>query len=114
MNIKSDNSVCIIGLGFVGLTLAVVMANKGFKVYGVEKNKSILNSLKKKQAHFYEPGLKENLKKIIKKKNFLFFNKIPIIKSISTYIITVGTPLDSKKKLLHILFLKQLTRFQVF
>lgn len=99
MSIKSDKSVCIIGLGFVGLTLAVVMANKGFKVYGVEKNKSIVNSLKKKQAHFYEPGLKENLKKIIKKKNFLFFNKIPIIKSISTYIITVGTPLNSKKKI---------------
>ena len=100
MNIKSDSSICIIGLGFVGLTLAVVMANKGFKIYGVEKNKSILNNLKKKQAHFYEPGLKENLKKIIRKKNFLLFNKIPKNKNISTYIITVGTPLNSKKKII--------------
>lgn len=46
------NSVCIVGLGFVGLTLAMVMANKGYKVYGVEKNKLILNNLKKKRDIF--------------------------------------------------------------
>ena len=41
MNIKKNNSACIIGLGFVGLTLSIVMANRGFKIYGVEKNKLI-------------------------------------------------------------------------
>ena len=41
MNINKNRSICIIGLGFVGLTLATVMANGGFKIYGVEKNKFI-------------------------------------------------------------------------
>ena len=39
---KNKGSVCIIGLGFVGLTLSTVMANRGFRVYGVEKNSTKL------------------------------------------------------------------------
>ena len=98
MKIKKNKSVCIIGLGFVGLTLSMVMANRGFKVYGVEKNKLILSNLKKKKGHFYEPGMKENLKKIINNKKFSFFRKIPKNKNIDTYIVTVGTPLNKRKK----------------
>lgn len=100
MNIKKNNSACIIGLGFVGLTLSIVMANRGFKIYGVEKNKLILKNLQNKQGHFYEPGLKQNLKKIITNKKFYFFKKIPKNKNISTYIITVGTPLNAQKKII--------------
>ncbi len=100
MNIKKNNFTCIIGLGFVGLTLAITMANRGFKILGVEKNKLILKNLKNKQAHFYEPRLKQNLKKIIINKKFSFFDKIPKNKNISTYIITVGTPLNAQKKII--------------
>ena len=32
---KNPSSICIIGLGFVGLTLSAVMAKKGFRVYGI-------------------------------------------------------------------------------
>ena len=48
MRKNTKNNVCIIGLGFVGLTLAVSMATKGFRVYGIEKNKKILNKIKKR------------------------------------------------------------------
>ena len=34
--------IFIIGLGFVGLTLTITMANRGFKIIGVEKNKLII------------------------------------------------------------------------
>ena len=100
MNINKNRSICIIGLGFVGLTLATVMANEGFKIYGVEKNKFILKKLKNKKGHFYEPGLNQNLRKNLKNKKFSFINKIPKNKNISTYIITVGTPLNSQKKVI--------------
>jgi len=96
---KNPSSICIIGLGFVGLTLSAVMAKKGFRVYGVEKKKNILNNLKLKKGHFYEPGLDEDLKKIIKNKKFSFHSEIPIKKDINTYIITVGTPLNARKKI---------------
>ena len=36
---KLDKDICIVGLGFVGLTLAIKMAEKNFNVFGIEKNK---------------------------------------------------------------------------
>ena len=41
------NNVCVIGLGYVGLTLAVKLAEKNFNVIGIEKNIGILNKIKK-------------------------------------------------------------------
>ena len=77
MNTNSKkNSVCVIGLGFVGLTLAAIMSEVGFRVHGIEKKKFIIDKLKKKQSHFYEPKLNELLIKIVKKKNFYFLKKI--------------------------------------
>ena len=45
INLKnfSDRRVCILGLGYVGVTLAVAMADVGFKVLGVEINDSVLD-----------------------------------------------------------------------
>jgi GDP-mannose 6-dehydrogenase len=41
---KNQKNICIIGLGFVGLTVALSFAKKGFNIVGVEKNKSIIKS----------------------------------------------------------------------
>jgi UDP-N-acetyl-D-mannosaminuronic acid dehydrogenase len=40
-----DNSVCILGLGYVGLTLGVAMADAGFHVLGVEIRDVVLDKL---------------------------------------------------------------------
>ena len=59
-------NVCVVGLGFVGLTLSLALAQKGFKVFGIEKNKNLLDNLKKSKPNFYEPNLKAILKKSVK------------------------------------------------
>ena len=41
-----DKQICIVGLGYVGLTLAVSLAYSGLKVFGVEVNEEILESFK--------------------------------------------------------------------
>ena len=56
----------ILGLGYVGLTLAVALARKGLSVEGIEINQEIINKLDKGEAHFYEPGLENFLKEVIK------------------------------------------------
>ncbi len=38
--------ICILGMGYVGLTLSVVMADVGFEVLGVEVNPRVLNKLR--------------------------------------------------------------------
>ena len=100
MQNKSNKfSVSIIGLGFVGLTLAAVMSQAGFRVHGIEKKKIIIEKLKKKISHFYEPNLDKVISKIIKKKKFTFSNKFTTFNS-KIYIITVGTPLNNKKQII--------------
>jgi len=99
MSFNKNNSVCVIGLGYVGLTLSIAMSNRRFKVFGVEKKTKILKNLKKKKSHFYEPGLNNYLKKNLRNKTFSLSKRIPNEKNISTYVITVGTPLNPKKKI---------------
>jgi UDP-N-acetyl-D-mannosaminuronic acid dehydrogenase len=53
--------VGIVGLGYVGLTLAVVLARKGFTVWGVDASPRVLASLRAKRPHLFEPGVEEGL-----------------------------------------------------
>lgn len=92
--------ICVIGMGFVGLTLALTLAKKGFLVIGIDKSKKIIKWLKSGKAHFYEPGINQLLKKNLLKKKIFFFTKIKKNKNVKTYIITVGTPIDRNKKII--------------
>lgn len=88
-----DNSVCILGLGYVGLTLAVAMADAGFHVLGVEIRDTVLDKLKDGIPHFHEPGLEEKLRRAIRSGHFRFAKNITKDFKGTVFIITVGTPL---------------------
>jgi len=94
----TDRYVCILGLGYVGLTLAVSMADIGFKVLGVEIRDDVLALLNNGQAHFHEPGLQERLRRVIHSGNLICVKTIPDNISCTVFIITVGTPLNSSGK----------------
>ena len=94
-DLVSDHQVCIVGLGYVGLTLAVSMADAGFDVIGVEKREDVVEDLKKGKPHFYEPGLPDRLIRTVRSSALVVTNKIPANCRATVYIITVGTPLDS-------------------
>lgn len=87
------NTVVIIGLGYVGLTLAAHMARSGFKVHGVEIRDEVLEPLKNGKAFFLEPGLDALLEKVITEGLFTFSRDIPASDENRIFIITVGTPL---------------------
>ena len=89
----TDKTVCIIGLGYVGLTLAVTMAECGFKVMGIEKRKDVVDDLIKGKPHFYEPKLEQVLSQVISNGQLSVHNTIPAGSNADVYIITVGTPL---------------------
>jgi len=93
-----DQKVCIIGLGYVGLTLALSMAEVGFVVQGVEVRDEVIDSLNSYRAHFYEPGMNERIFRVIKNKRLLYSKEIPSNFNASVYVITVGTPLNEDKK----------------
>ena len=72
-------NVCVIGLGFVGLTLALALAKRNFKVIGIEKNNNLLNNLKRGRPNFFEPDLENQLKKILRIKNFQFLLRYQVL-----------------------------------
>jgi UDP-N-acetyl-D-mannosaminuronic acid dehydrogenase len=55
-------SVGVVGLGYVGLTLAVTLARKGFTVHGVDTSPAVLDALGKGRPHLFEPGLEEGIR----------------------------------------------------
>ncbi|MFX1394600.1 MAG: nucleotide sugar dehydrogenase [Promethearchaeota archaeon] len=104
---KSDamhQNVCIIGMGFVGLTLAVSLADIGFKVLGVDNNEDVLDVILSGDPHFHEKNLDYLLKRNLNKN--LFVSKEITSDDNDIYVISVGTPvgenneanLDSVKK----------------
>ncbi len=94
MEIKN---ICVIGMGFIGTTLAAVLAEAGFEVYGIEKDKEKLERLKQAKPHFHENGLPEVLADQLGK-NLFIFDKIPADKKIDAFIIAVATPVDNDTK----------------
>lgn len=52
-------SVGVIGLGYVGLTLAVSFARKGVTVHGVDSSPRVLEALAHRRSHLFEPGVDE-------------------------------------------------------
>lgn len=51
------NKVCVVGLGYVGLPTASLLASKGFKVHGVDANLKVVETISRGDIHIYEPEL---------------------------------------------------------
>jgi len=91
-----EKKICVIGMGYVGLTLALTFSDIGFKVIGIEKREKVIEKLKQGKSHFYEKGLGEILQRELGK-GFDF--KTSIEEPLSDiYIVAVGTPIDNDKK----------------
>jgi len=49
--------VCVVGLGYVGLPTASLLANRGFEVCGVDVDPHIVETINRGAIHIYEPDL---------------------------------------------------------
>ncbi|MDG2287374.1 MAG: nucleotide sugar dehydrogenase, partial [Candidatus Marinimicrobia bacterium] len=81
--------ICVIGLGYIGLPTAALLANKGFKVEGVDIKESIIETINNGDIHIVEPGLDKYVKKAIDDKN-LHASFTP--SNADIFIIAVPTP----------------------
>ncbi len=91
------NEIGIVGLGYVGLTLGLTLADLGFKVRAFDTNKTVLEALRKKKALFYEDGLEELMADQIGK-NFSLVTDFEDKNKCDIYFVAVGTPLDNEMK----------------
>jgi UDPglucose 6-dehydrogenase len=69
-----DNSLAVIGAGYVGLVTAACFASFGYDVYVIEKDAKKLASLKQAKIPIYEPGLTEMVEEALSAKRLHFFS----------------------------------------
>jgi UDP-N-acetyl-D-mannosaminuronic acid dehydrogenase len=86
-------TVAVIGTGRVGLPMSLVLADEGYKVYGIDKDLSLINLLHKAQMPFIEEGGEKLLQKHLGK-NFFPTTSSKVISDVETIVLTLGTPID--------------------
>jgi len=86
--------VNVVGLGYIGLPTALMLASHGVKVIGTDYNESLVSSLNCGKVTFEENGLQELFDKALSG-GIVFSNEYQVT---DTYIISVPTPYDKKFK----------------
>ncbi|PWF81054.1 UDP-N-acetyl-D-mannosamine dehydrogenase [Kocuria rosea] len=81
--------IVVVGLGYIGLPTAVVLANNGFQVRGVDINTSNVNRINRGEIPFVEPGLEDQLAQVVADGNLTATTETP---RGDAYIIAVPTP----------------------
>lgn len=89
INMESKYKVGVVGIGRVGLPLALSLENKGCRTLGFDINQETISCVNKKKMPFSEIGYDE----LIKKLKFEATSDFKRLKDVDNIIITVGTPL---------------------
>jgi UDPglucose 6-dehydrogenase len=85
--------ITVIGLGYLGATHAVAMAELGHQVIGVEPNQERLEALAEGKLPFHEPGLDKALIDVIEKNRIVFkADHDEESKDAELHFLCVGTP----------------------
>ena len=84
-------NICVLGLGYIGLPTSALLANKGYKVYGVDIVKSTVDTINCGKIHIVEPELDTFVKSAVNSGN-LVASLTPSKADI--FIIAVPTPFN--------------------
>jgi len=87
---SEPSTACILGLGYIGLPTAALMASRGWKVFGVDVNADVVKTVASGRAHIAEPDLDGLVQKMV-----LEGRLIPKTEPLpaDVFIITVPTPI---------------------
>ncbi|MCL6087387.1 MAG: nucleotide sugar dehydrogenase [Actinobacteria bacterium] len=88
-------TICILGMGYIGLPTACMMANNGYEVLGIDINDGIVNNLSSGKLHIEEPDLEEVFLKAFKEGKLKVSKKV---EKSDVYIIAVPTPVKEDDK----------------
>ena len=88
-------NVCVVGLGYIGLPTAMLIANSGFKVYGMDPVERVVETVNRGEIHIVEPGLAAYVKKAVSSGN-LHADVKP--HEADVFILAVPTPFKGDKE----------------
>jgi UDP-N-acetyl-D-mannosaminuronic acid dehydrogenase len=88
-------SVCVIGMGYIGLPTCAIFASRGFDVTGVDVNEAVVEKVNRGEIHIVEPDLDGLIQKVVATGR-LKASTSP--QSADAYVIAVPTPLGDGRK----------------
>ncbi len=87
--------IAVVGLGYVGLPLAVNFAKKGFSVYGLDKDVDRVRKVRLKESYILDITSDE-IRQVVEAGRLTASTSFAILKQMDIIIICVPTPLKSK------------------
>ena len=89
---SDERFISVIGLGRVGLPLALCFADRGLRVLGVDHDESILDSLQSGRMPFSEAGTQELLDRVQRSGRLELADRAADAARADDIVITIGTP----------------------
>ncbi|MGC8855297.1 MAG: nucleotide sugar dehydrogenase [Anaerolineae bacterium] len=83
------NTICVLGLGYIGLPTASTFAANGVKVIGVDINPQVIQTLRNGGLHIHEPGLRTLVEAALKSGHLLLTSEP---QPADAFLIAVPTP----------------------
>ena len=90
-----NKKVCVIGLGYIGLPTAALLANCGYNVYGVDVNQNAVDTINRGEIHIVENGLDAFVRSAVQSGNLIADTKP---QEADIFIIAVPTPFHPHKE----------------
>jgi UDP-N-acetyl-D-mannosaminuronic acid dehydrogenase len=87
-----SKSAAIVGLGRIGLPLALALADRGVDVVGVEKDRARIDSVAEGRMPFEEPGTQEILDRVHSSGRLKLTDQIAEAAAADYIVLTLGTP----------------------
>lgn len=91
---KKLNKICVVGLGYIGLPTAAVIAETGIEVIGYDVSQKIVDTINAGRIHIVEPGLADLVYKVVSSRKLVASVKP---EEADAFIIAVPTPINEQK-----------------
>lgn len=95
LTVNYDDKICVVGLGYIGLPTACLLASKGFSVHGVDVNPKAVDFINMGKAHIVEPDLDLLLKAAVNSGRLKAYLKP---EKADVFILAVPTPFKEDHK----------------
>jgi UDP-N-acetyl-D-mannosaminuronic acid dehydrogenase len=93
-NLAPEHQVAVIGLGYIGLPTAALLASYGWSVCGVDVSRKVVDTVNAGGVHIEERDLDKLVQEAITAQNLVASTEVP---TASFYLIAVPTPLGEGK-----------------
>ena len=95
--IDKEKSVSVIGLGYIGLATAALLASKGYMVKGMDTSEHVVETINKGEIHIVEPDLAAYVRSAVANGKLKTYSEV---QAGDIYIICVPTPFHADSEIL--------------